>query len=790
MKKLTTVEIDGIASDLWVEVPEQEPAAWPKEAEMAVLGKPLPRVDGYEKVSGRAKYTHDVNLPHMLWLKTLRSPYPHAKIVSLDASRAEALPGVKLVLTHKNAPDIPWHGGRSKLFDTTLRFVGDEVAAVVAVDEHIAADALTLIAVEYDELAYVLDAETALQPDAPAIHEGGPQDAPGARNLMQGRPFVYTRGDMDKGFAEADHVVEATFRSPCQVHACLETHCSVAQWQGDKLTVWDSTQAVHPNRQALADVLGIPIADVRVICLYSGGGFGSKLGLNKYTVMAALAARALGRPVKVTLDREEDALAMGNRPANLMTIRAGCKQDGTLTALSMKSIGAAGAYNAGAGAAAPLREIYKCPNVKTEESSVYINADVARPHRAPGHVQGTWALEQALDMLAEKCGLDPLDFRLRNYSDTDQVRNLPYSVKGLRECYERGAAALGWRDRAQRKAMSKGAKKRGFGLAAQVWGGSGGPPGYAIVNLYADGTAHVFSGCQDIGSATRTSMLQVAAEELGLPPEKLGITMGDTQGTPYGGVSGGSRTTPSQAPAVRMAAAEVKRQLLELAAKQMSLPAGQLATREGFVLDTQNPATRKPIAEVARAGLSGPQAGPQNMLIGKGWRGPNPDDVSVQCWGAQFAEVEVDTDTGEVRVVKIVAAHEAGRVLNPLTGSSQVEGGVIQGMGFALYEERVLNNASGRMVNSNLHDYKIPTAKDMPEIEAILVEMPDARANSVGNKGLGEPPIIPTAGAIANAVADALGARVFEAPITPQRVLEALEKAAPAAPKPKGGRRA
>src|SRR3990172_2845589 len=344
MKKLTTVEIDGFTSDVWVEVPENEPAAWPPEAEMAVLGRPLPRVDAYEKVSGRAKYTHDLNLPHMLWMKTLRSPTPYGKIVSIDTSKAEALAGVKLVLSHKNAPDIPWYGGRSKLFDTTLRFVGDEVAAVVAADEQIAADALALIEAEYDELAYVLDAETALQADAPALHQGGPQDAHGARNLQGGRPNLYTRGDVDKGFAEADHVVEATFRSPCQVHACLETHCSVAQWQGDKLTVWDSTQAVHPNREALARALDLPIANVRVICLYSGGGFGSKLGLNKYTVAAAVAARALGRPVKVTLDREEEALAAGNRPANLMTIRAGCKKDGTLTALYMKNIGSVVAY--------------------------------------------------------------------------------------------------------------------------------------------------------------------------------------------------------------------------------------------------------------------------------------------------------------------------------------------------------------------------------------------------------------------------------------------------------------
>lgn len=775
-KKLTTVELDGVVSEVWVEVPENEPAPWSEDTDLAVLGQPLPRVDGAEKVSGRAKYTHDINLPHMLWMKTLRSPYPHARIRHLDTSRAEALPGVKLVLTPEDVADFPWYGGRSKLLDTTVRFVGDEVAAVVAVDEHTAADAIHLIEVDYEELPFVLDPEQALEEGAPAIHEGG--------NLMGGRVRTYSRGEIDRGFAEADYVVEATFRSPCQMHVPLETHGSVAQWNGDKLTVWDSTQAVHPNRQSLAEALGIPVADVRVICLYSGGGFGSKLWLNKYTLLAALAARRLGRPVKVTLDREEESHSMGNRPHNVMTVRAGCKQDGTLTALYLKSIGAVGAYPAGAGSGTPVREIYKCPNVKTDEYYVHINADPGRPHRAPGHVQGTWALEQILDMLAKKCGLDPLEFRLRNYSDTDQVNNRPYSTKGLREAYEKGAEKFGWHDRAARKTSSRGPKKRGFGLATQIWGGAGGPPGHAIVELFPDGTATVFSGCQDIGTATRTSMIQVAAEELGLPAAKVRCVMGDTQATPYGFVSGGSRTTPSQAPAVRMAAAEVKRKLLRLAAQQMELSAERLATRNGYVFDRQNPTTRKPIAEVA-AGLlhsfSAWSDNPKQTLIGTGWRGPNPEGLSVNSWGAQFAEVEVDTETGEIRVLRIVAAHEVGRVVNPLTATSQIEGGVTQGLGFALFEERVLNKDSGRIVNANLHDYKIPTPLDIPEIEAVLVDMPDERANSVGVKGLGEPPIIPTAGAIANAVADAIGVHVLEAPITPARVLEALEK---------GGRRA
>jgi xanthine dehydrogenase YagR molybdenum-binding subunit len=769
-KKLTTVELNGVVSEVLVEVPQNEPAPWPTEAELAVVGKPLPRIDGLEKVSGRAKYTHDINLPHMLWMKTLRSPLPFARIVRIDTRKAEALPGVKLILTPENT-DLPYpHAGHNKLLDTTLRYVGDEVAAVVAVDEHTAADAVRLIEAEYEELPFVLDAEAALKEGAPAVQEGG--------NLREGKPYEYARGDIDQGFTDADYIIEETFRSQFQVHACLETHCSVAQWQGSKLIVWDSTQAVHPNRQSLAEALGIPLADVRVICLYSGGGFGSKLWLNKYTVLAALAARRLGRPVKVTLDRTEEAHCMGNRPANTITIKAGCKKDGTLTAFYYKNIGTIGAYLGGGGAGGPLREIYKCPNVKTEDYLVHINADTSRPHRAPGYVQGTWALEQIIDTLAEKCGLDPLEFRLRNYSDIHQTNNRPYSVKGLRQAYEKGAEKFGWRDRAARKAASRGSRKRGFGMASQTWGGAGGPPGHAIVELFSDGTAAVFSGCQDIGTATRTAMLQVAAEELGLPLDNVSCTMGDTQATPYGFVSGGSRTTPTQAPAVRMATAEVKRKLLALASQQMEVPAERLNTRNGEVYDTQDPARRKPIAEVTAVLLhsfSTWSDNPKQTLIGTGWRGPNPEDVSVSTWGAQFAEVEVDTDTGEIHLLRIVAAHEIGRVVNPLTATSQVEGGVTQGIGFALCEERVVSHASGRIVNANLHDYKIPTALEIPEIETVLIDMPDERANSVGVKGLGEPPIIPTAAAIANAVYDAIGVRLRETPMTPKRVLDALD---------------
>ena len=340
-KKKTIVEIEDVYHEVVVEVPEQEPTSWGREAELVVVGKPGPRVEAADMVSGRAKYTHDINLPGMLYAKTLRSPYAHARIVRIDTRRAEALPGVKALLTHKDLSDMPWpfQGPNAKLLDTTLRYVGDEVAIVAAVDEPTAADAIRLIEVEYEELPFVLDPEKALEADAPKVWPEG--------NLLRGQPSVYERGNIAQGFAEADVVVEQTFRSQHQVHACAETHASVAQWRGNKLTVWDSTQGTHAVREQLAQMLRLPIANVRAITQHMGGGFGSKLWLNKYTLLAALLAKRTGRPVKMALEREEEALAMGNRPANIMQLKAGCKRDGSLTALYMKSIGTIGAYPTG-----------------------------------------------------------------------------------------------------------------------------------------------------------------------------------------------------------------------------------------------------------------------------------------------------------------------------------------------------------------------------------------------------------------------------------------------------------
>ncbi len=764
-KVKTTIEIEGRYQEVVVEVPENEPRIWPPDAKLSVVGRPHSRVDGVEKITGQAKYTQDVGLPGMLHARILRSPHAAAKITRIDTSKAERLPGVKAVLSHQNAPKIPWYGTQSFLLDSVCRCVGDEVVCVAALDEDTAEEALRLIEVEYEELPFVLDPEKALQEDAPKVYPGG--------NVQGGKPNVYARGDLDRGFAEADVVVEETFRTQVQVHACLEPHVSVARWEGDKLVVWDSTQAVFPVREQLARALNLPLSKVRVIAPFMGGGFGSKLWLNKYTVLAALLARQTGRPVKICLDRKEDCVNTGNRPSSVQTIKAGCKKDGTLAALSLKLVGPVGAYDSGAGAGTPLREMYRCPNVKTEEYNVYINAGQARPMRAPGHVQGTFALEQIMDMLAERIGMDPLAFRQKNYATQNQVRNQPYSSKGLDQAYRLGAERFGWpaaRNRPRKSDDPYSTRKRGVGMASQIWGGGGGPPAYAVVQLNRDATARLLAGTQDIGCGTKTVMAQVAAEELGLPLENVSITVADTDAVPYGPLSGGSITVPSVSPAVRYAAADAKRQLLEIAAEQFQerlgkAPAERLDARDGVIYDTASPDHSVPIKEVA--------AKIEQMIIGKGLRGPNPPGLSLNTFGAQFAEVEVDTETGQVRVLRIVAAHESGRILNPLTASSQVEGGVIQGIGFALYEERVLNNATGRMVNANLHDYRLPTSHDIPEIETVFVPMSDPVANNVGCKGLGEPPIIPTAGAIANAVYDAIGVRITELPMTPRRILAA-----------------
>jgi xanthine dehydrogenase YagR molybdenum-binding subunit len=760
----------------YIEGPLPEtPLPEPQEpwGETRVVGKPLPRVDGYERVSGSAVYPFDVTMPDMLHAAVLRCPHAHATVTRVDTGAAEKMPGVHAVVTGSTPGfDVPWYVGRtgalSRLFDTHCRYQGEEVAAVAAETPYQAWDAIRAITVEYDVLPYVVTEEDALKPDAPAIHQGG--------NRV-GTPATYQRGDVAKGFAEADVVLEQTYRTACQIHAPIETHGCVAKWDGNRLTLWESTQGAFTTQMVAAQALRLPLSSVRVIGQYMGGGFGSKLFGTKQTILAALLARRTARPVKLFVTREESLLSQGNRPPVTMTLKAGVKKDGTLTALEMKTLGTGGAYEGAGSMDFQVRDLYRCPNVRTEATDAYTNAGPARPFRAPGHPQGNWALEQMMDALAEKIGMDPVEFRAKNVPTVSQSRNdQPYTSTGFKQCLVDGAKAFGWQE-ARGRARTTGHIRRGVGMAGGMWqGGGGGPPSTVIVKLFADGSVNINMGASDIGCGTKTWMAQIVAEELGVPLDSISIEHADTGTTQFATPSGGSKTVPTESPAGRAAALEVKRQILELAAEQLQVPAGDLQLREGTVVSTKDPAKTVVLAQIRGLQRRG-------VVMGVGLRGPNPEGKAINSFGAHFAEVEVNTRTGEVKVVRYLAAQDSGRVMNRLTYANQVIGGIAMGIGLALTEARVLDRAhTGKMVNANLHDYKVPTALDVPADQTVIAVDPhDTECNTTGAKGLGEPATIPAATAVANAVYHATGVRFTDSPITPAAICRALASP-PAAP--------
>jgi len=764
--KRTKVEFEGRIEEREVIVEEQRTEPWTADARLEVVGQPLARVDGVARVTGQAVYTHDVQLPGMLIGRFLRSPYPHARLISVDSSKAEALPGVWLVWHPNQSPALSPLGSRwqgRQIFVEELAYQGSEIAFVLADNERIAEDALALIEVEYQELPFVHDLDTAMA-------EGAAPALLGEENLIQPEGQVYERGEVERGLQDADVIVELTFSTPIAAHCCMETHGSVAQWEGDQVTVWHSTQSVYGTRSSVAEILDIPQQNVRAICEYVGGGFGSKWGAESYTLMALLASRETRRPVKVMLDRGEEQLAAGYRPSSRQRVRLGARKDGTLTLIEQEGWVVTGAYGGGGSIlGGPAKDLYACPNVRTIVWAYRANTDAGRAFRAPGYVEGTFALEGAMDELADKLGMDSLDLRLKNYAPESPARDIPYTLKGLRESYERGAQRFGWAKREERR-TERGAVRRGFGLASQIWGGGGGPPANVMVRLLPDGSAEVLAGVQDLGTGTKTVIAQVAAEELGLPLSAVRVVIGDTQATPFGPGSGGSVTLASITPAVREAAYDARRQLVELAAFMLDMTnadADEFDVREAQII--YRPDSNKSIAWREVAAKMG-----NYMIVGRGARGPNPDDKALNTFGAQFAEVEVNTETGQVRVCKLVAAYAVGRIVNPMTAASQIYGGATMGLGFATTEERTIDAATGLQLTANMREYKVPRIEDIPEFVVEFVDLVDEEANSVGAKGLGEPPIIPTPAAIANAVSDALGVRFVDLPITADRVLSAL----------------
>ncbi len=763
----TRNEFEGEVREELSIIQDEDVAPWPEGAELRIVGHAHRRVEGAAKVTGSARYTQDVRLPGMLHARILRSPHPRARVRRIDASRALALPGVRSVLHRFNAPKAAFRGEET-IFREEARFVGDEVAAVAADTEAIADAAVALISVDYEVLPHVVDLEEAIDDASPRIDERG--------NVHEADS--HERGDVRRAFKEADAVVEATYRTSTQLHNCLETHSAVAVWSGDLLTVHESTQHVFAVRSALHVALRIPLSRIRVICEHMGGGFGSKGGAGKYTIVAALFARELGVPVRCVLDRHEENVAAGNRSATLQKVRVAAKS-GRITAIEHESWENAGQGKWVAGATGPAKGLYDVPNVRTRAYRVVTNTGALSAFRAPGYVEGTFALESAIDELADRLGVDPLALRRRHAgADVDPVSKMRYSLKRLVDCYDIGAEEIGWSRRRPRGLRGSAAGlRRGLGMASQIWSGGGTPPAYATVHINGDGSAICRIGTQDIGTGTRTVIAQVCAEELGFDVADISVEIGDTQ-SPYAPISAGSLTVASVTPAVRLAAKDAREQLLDVAAGVLEVGRSELRLERGAVI-MNTPRTLRVRGDPGYGGARMPipkvlEDLPDYTVIGRGSRLPNPDDRVLKTFGAHFAEVEVDPATGQIRVERVVAVHDIGRIVNPRTARSQVEGGVIQGLGFALAEERVVDRVTGRVMTTSLETYKVPTVKDVPEIVVRFVDMPDTEANNVGAKGLGEPPIIPTAAAVANAVANALGVRVRHAPLTPRRVLEAL----------------
>jgi xanthine dehydrogenase YagR molybdenum-binding subunit len=743
--------------------PGKEPEPWGKTN---VIGKARPRIDAYERVSGAAIYPSDVLMANTLYGAVLRCPHPHAVVKKVDTKKAEAMPGVRSVISASTPEaDLRWPYSKdlgAKLFDHLCRFEGEAVAAVAAETPYQAMDALRVVEVEYEVKPFVVDERKALEPGAPAVHEGG--------NRV-GKKSVYERGDVEKGFADADVVLEQTYRTECEVHTPLELHGCVAHWDGDQLVIRESTQGVYAVQARVAQVLGLPLSKVRVIGHYMGGGFGSKLQASKYTIIASILARKTGRPVKLFLTREETYLCVGNRPPNNMKLKAGVKKDGTLTALDFSCSGTGGAYPAGGTALVDwlIRDLYTCPNVRTEATDIFIHAGPARPFRAPGHPQGAWALEQMLDALAVALNMDPVDLRLKNIPTYSQARegNPPYTTTGLKECLEEGARAFRWKETKQEIEDSPrdGHIRRGVGMASCLWVvGGGGPPSTVIVKLFSDGSVNLNMGASDIGTGTKTVMAMVVSEELGVKADMIQIEHADTGTTQYATPSGGSKTVPTEAPAVRSAAIHVKQQLLKLAGEDLGVDPSDLRFQGDAIVSRTDGSKKIEVKQIS--GLK-----KRGVVVGVGYRGPNPQGKVVNPFAAQFCEVEVNTRTGEVRLLRFLGANESGRVMDRLTFDNQVYGGITMGVGLAMTEFRVLDRNTGKMVNKNWHDYKLPTALDVPpEMFSLPIELRDTEANNTGAKGLAEPVTIPTAAAIANAVYHATGVRVTDTPINPYRL--------------------
>ena len=748
------------------------------------------RSDGIEKVTGQSRYTADMSLSGMLHGEFVLAGIASARIKALDTTKAAAVPGVLAIITQDDVPDLHYGGGiddRTLFASGVVRFEGEVVAAVAALSAEAAREAASLIRVEYEPLTPVLDVQAALEEGSPLVHKGWEDYDANPKLTRNGNDCSYVtieKGDVGAGFAEADEILRERYVADQSHPVPMEPHGVLAEWEGEKLTIWSSTQVPFGARAATAHALQLPESAVRVVVPTLGGGFGGKCEFLYEAHVAAL-ARKVARPVRVILDRRAEFIATDMaRHAIVMDLETGVRSDGTITARKAElwlDTGAYAAHGPGATEIATMMAVgpYRIPNLLIEAHTVYTNRTPAGSTRAPTGPQVCWAVEQHTDLLAERVETDAIEFRLQNLAkDGDEGPTCQILEGcGVKECVEKAAELIGW--------GADVGEHEGLGLACGWWFSYPSTAG-AYVTLNTDGSATIVTGAQENGSGAVMGLALLAADELGLEPDQISFHYQDTQTGLWDMGSCGSQTTFNAGRAVVAAAGDVRERLLQLAADELEAAPTDLELAEGEVRAKDAPDRSVSIAKLARKANRDGQ-----LILGRGSppKPAMPENAGASCSGrstfpafaapaffCQAARVRVDPRTGRVQVGEMAAVHDYGRILNPVGAEGQVEGGIAQSLGTALTEGTVVDG--GLQANPHLLDYKLQTAADVPPIAIAFVESTVTDGGPRGSKGVGEPPVVPTAGAVANAIANAAGTRVYKLPMTPPRVWEAIEEGA------------
>ena len=759
--------------------------------EFHVIGKRTPRIDAVQQVTGHAQYIPDLDRPNMLYGAILRSPIPHGRILNVDLSKAKQVTSVKAMITAEDIPDTRLgfqmgEANKRPLTGDKVRYIGDEIVAVAAESLESAQEACSLINIDLEPLPAVFDPESALHPDAPVIHSNRPGNISGE--------FHKIFGDVEEGFSKSDHTFEATYRTTGVAHCCMETRGALAEFDIEgRLTLWSTTQFPHVLRDIMSRVLNLPVGKVRVCKAHIGGGFGSRQSMDPVDPLCAFLAMKTGRPVRLTKDRVEEFVSDRIRYPMTITLKTGITSEGRFIARKAVFLTDGGAYNdqglaVSVSAGSKLSSLYRVPHVKIDGKVVFTNKVWGGAFRGYGNPQITFAIESQIDEIAQELGIDPLEIRLLNANQPGDVTvsGTKLTSCGFSECLSRAAEAAGWEEKRAK------IKPRGIGMAGFIHTGGGGISAHggnfssAFIKVEYDGSVDLMTGVPDVGQGSDTVLAQIAAEELGVRLEDVRVHAGDTAITPSTQGARGSRETFVAGNAVKLAAGQAKEQLLERASSFLGVGKEELDAAEGRIYVKENPDRSMTIAEAASKPMFGRASSfPMGVPIVASACYTDPvSELSDQAtgygnicpawvFGTQVAEVEVDTETGHVTVLRVVAAHDVGRAINPMAIEGQLEGSIGQGVGMALTENLIWEN--GKVLNQQLADYKLPTTQDVPKVETILVETDDPNG-PFGAKGVGEAGLVPTAAAIANAVYDAVGVRIRELPITPEKILAALKK--------------